>query len=114
MSRADKARATREAVEHAEMLELIQMPAFRKFLWHVFSVSSMFHSTHGANALTSAFAEGRRSLGLDILDRLRMVQPDVLLHVLRDSINTQQEPQNGTRSRYPSSADADDVDDDDA
>lgn len=101
MSRSQNRQAIQEATEQAEMLDLIQRPGFRAFLWRVWETAHMFSGTHGADALTSAYAEGRRSLGLEMLTMVSSVRPDALMLVLADTLSKPQQETASARGRYP-------------
>ena len=49
-----------------DMLELVGLPAFRRFLFTVAQRSGICATTHGTDLDASAY-EGRRSLGIEIL-----------------------------------------------
>jgi hypothetical protein len=86
--------------------DLIQLASFRRFVGRVFESAHVLATTHSANAQTSALAEGRRSLALEILDMLTQRQPDALIRVLQENLKAQpQEQQHGRRSRDDSSTD---------
>jgi hypothetical protein len=53
--------------------------AFRKFLWTLFTDAGIFYPTYSRTSPhDTAYMEGRRSLGLEVLHILKAVRPDIL------------------------------------
>lgn len=67
-------------LQAAEEADLLRDPKFRRFLFRVLSEAGIFALTtfQRGDPGSSAYAEGRRSLGAEILHHLKHVQPDVL------------------------------------
>ena len=56
-------------------------PEFRRFLWRVIQSAGIFNrTTDGSVDRHLAYAEGRRNLGLDILDMAELGQPIPDIH----------------------------------
>lgn len=61
--------------------DLMQDENGREFVWHLLDFSGVNASIFNTNALTMAFAEGRRSYGLDLQ---RLIAPDFYHLMLRE------------------------------
>lgn len=58
----------------------------RRWLWDYLSSAHCFHTTHVAgDALGSAFQEGRRSLGLELLSDIMRSCPDSYIQAMREA-----------------------------
>jgi hypothetical protein len=57
-------------VRAAELKGLMGDVRFRNFVLRLLANASIFHTTHRAEPVQSAFAEGRRALGLEVLHEL--------------------------------------------
>ena len=62
-----------------------EQPAFRKFIWTVFTEAGIFVPTYSRGSPhDTSYNEGRRALGLEVLHMLKHVQPDILAIVERE------------------------------
>lgn len=53
--------------------------AFRIFLWTIFDDAGIFYPTYShGSPYDTAFREGRRAMGLEVLHLLKHVRPDIL------------------------------------
>ncbi len=93
----------KQVKEDAQLL--MERPEFRRFLFSVIQSCGFFSATNGSDPVTS-FAEGRRSLGLDILATVETGQPAehpdripilTLMQVLREEAQTKTEKPNGKK-----------------
>lgn len=58
---------------------LNESKAFRKFIFTLFAETNIFYPTYSrASSLDTAYQEGRRSVGLEVLHMLKGVRPDIL------------------------------------
>ena len=71
-------------IEREETRLLLEDRKFRRFLWRLLAQSDMFGSSHRGNPSDASFKEGRRTLGLELLDELRVVRPDALHIILAE------------------------------
>ena len=78
---------------------LMLIPAFRRFCFTIFRDCGMYTGSFHSEAAFLAYAEGRRSLGLDILGRLAHASPDAHIAILTE-VQPLQEASNGRRKRY--------------
>lgn len=66
--------------------------AFRQFVFALFTDARIFMPTHSrASPYDTAYYEGRRSLGLEVLHRLKHVRPDILSLIEREGNLLEQE-----------------------
>ena len=69
---------------------------FRQFVWTILIEAGIFAPTHRQGQPdTSAYMEGRRALGLEVLHMLRAIRPDVLALLEREGslLEKQAQPQ---------------------
>ena len=91
----------RERREKADMVELLKLPEFHRFVWRVIQSAGIFaRTTDGSVDRHLAFDEGRRHLGLEILSMVEDGQPVrhpdqipvlTLIQTLREEANQPQE-----------------------
>lgn len=96
-----KSRLTRQQLAAADLENLMLDERFRRFLFTVLDTSGMFTGNYQPDGRNHAFAEGRRSLGLDILRTAEhYAGPHALLRILEAEEKTQKEAPNGSRTDY--------------
>jgi hypothetical protein len=89
---------------------LMERPEFRRFCFRILESSGIYASTYGAEVAV-LFAEGRRSLGLEILDWITTAYPlsepssvpvNAMLAILTEEFNSRatKEATDGTRSGH--------------
>lgn len=96
--------------DETDMAELLELPAFRRFVFKSIQMAGILSAaTTGADGRDLAFAEGRRSLGLDILRAVEAGQPAPLRHplsimtliaALREEANPTSKPEKPRAGRY--------------
>jgi len=65
---------------------------FRKFIWTLFVDAGIFYPTYSPRSpYDTAYREGRRAMGLEVLHMLKTVRPDVLSIVEREGNLLEQE-----------------------
>lgn len=58
---------------------LEENPAFRRFVWTILKDAGIFYPTYSPRSpYDTAFAEGRRAMGLEVMHMLKHIRPDVL------------------------------------
>ena len=72
----------RADLNRRDLEALSQDPRFLRFLFTVLDAAGIYASTYGSRDHL-AFAEGRRSLGFDMLRTVEMTRPDAQLAVLQ-------------------------------
>ena len=80
---------------HKSDLEALSAdPKFLRFLFTVFSSAPMFTGTYGTEGRHLAYAEGRKSLGFDMLRSVELVAgPETLLRIIEAGTKAQKEYQ---------------------
>lgn len=87
MERSDRAIQREEAKLAKEethqllngLLYTAAAPAGRRWLWHLLASAGIYSPSYADNALRTAYNEGRRSLGLEILNLLTEEAPEAYL-----------------------------------
>lgn len=68
------------------IVSLMSTAPGRQWLWNLLASTRMFHTTHTpGDPLASAFSEGRRSVGLDLLADIMAYTPDLYIQAMRES-----------------------------
>jgi hypothetical protein len=83
------------------MEALSQDPRFLRFLFTALNTAGIYNSTYGSKDHL-AFAEGRRSLGFDMLRTVELVRPDAHLAILQAETSALMEYPDGRSARYDS------------
>lgn len=78
---ADIQRKGQEASDQKDFLEMIATPAGKRYLRRVIATCGVFQTTYTGNSETF-FKEGRRSVGLELLDDVRKWAPELLGAIL--------------------------------
>lgn len=81
---ADAEKARRRAREVEDLKWLAGHPQGRRIAWRLLEQAGVFRSTFNTNAMTMAMSEGRRTLGLFLLDELMEVAPEVLTRMMQE------------------------------
>lgn len=111
----------REKRDRADLDYLLARPEFVRFLWRVIQLSRIFaRTTDGSEGRILGFDEGRRNLGLEILEMVEAGQPVphpegqpilTILQALREeAIQQPQEKPSDRRQRYDRTQELDDPD----
>ena len=98
----------RTELAHRDLEALMRDDRFLRFLFTVFSSAPMFSSAYGAEGRHLHFAEGRRSLGFDILRSAERIRPDVLPAVLAAEMTALKEYPDGNTYKRTDELDEDD------
>jgi hypothetical protein len=83
---ADSARSRdNEAEAQTRALrELLDLPAGRRVVWRLLERAGLFRQSFTGEPLSSAFNEGRRALGLEMLAEIAEAAPDAYPALLRE------------------------------
>lgn len=80
------------AEDEAKLRELgdvrlvMSSPAGRRFLWRLIdSVAHVFSGSFSGDALSTAFAEGRRAVGIDVMREAQRASPEHYLSMLEEA-----------------------------
>lgn len=91
MSLHDAARSLSQAGEHSRIMRtddlrvVLSSRPGRRFYWRTMQDSGVFDSTFTGDALLSAFKEGRRAQGLDLMKEAQAVAPMKYLLMLEEA-----------------------------
>lgn len=79
-------RLERERVkqERQDIVDLWNLPAFRRFAWRSLESDAVFHTTYSPDAHQMYFNTGRRERGLEFLAILTLAVPDALATLMRE------------------------------
>jgi hypothetical protein len=98
----------RDKRDKQDLEYLLARPEFRRFLWRVIQTARIFARTTDGPA-TRSLDEGRRNLGLEILEMAEAAQPaapspdipaSTLIQVLLEESQQPTEKPSGRRNRY--------------
>lgn len=65
---------------------MLASPHGRRLLLRILMQSGIWHPAHGLEERHLAYAEGRRSLGLEVLDWFTAVNPGAFMHILAEGL----------------------------
>lgn len=83
--KAEKEAALREQERIEGLAYLTSTRSGRAWLWALLAKCGVFSQTFNGEALTSAFNEGRRTVGLDLLNELLGALPETFLQMTREA-----------------------------
>jgi len=78
-----------------DLLWLMSDKRGRRYMWRLLGESGVFHVTHTGEALSSAFNEGRRSRGLDVLKEITQHCPDRFSEMQKEARTNERRSANG-------------------
>lgn len=76
-------------LHHNDLLAVMGSAEGRRFVWELIGTAGVFRQSFGPDALATAFSEGRRSIGLELLARLQDEAPDAYLKAQGEFIESQ-------------------------
>lgn len=85
-------------IARTDLIFLMSREEGRRTLFRIIEASGMFASTYGSDGRDLAMREGRRSLGLEIIDWLVAIDPMALVRLLEEGVQSQKEPVNVRRT----------------
>ena len=91
------AKVSRAELAKLDVEALMLNDNFLRFLSTIRLVAGIETVAYGPDSRHLHFAEGRRSLWCDILRTVELAQPDALLRILTEEMNTSKETSNGRR-----------------
>ncbi len=83
--RREKQAQIADAQRAAVITNVMSTVEGRHWLWDILASCHCFSTTFNGDALTSAFAEGQRAVGLSILANIMLACPDQYLQAQRES-----------------------------
>lgn len=81
-AQAEKARLRAREVE--DLKWLAGHPQGRRIAWRLLDLAGVYRTTFNTNAMTMAANEGKRSLGLFLLDELLLASHEVLTRMMQE------------------------------
>lgn len=93
-----------------DLEELMLDQRFLRFLSTVLETAGIHTGAYGSDGRHLAFAEGRRSLGFDILRSAEVIRPDALLAILQAELDALKGHPDGRPTHYDRNLDLDDDD----
>lgn len=87
-------------IEQADLGQLMTLPAFRRFMLRLHARAGIMQTTYRADAGASAYAEGRRNLGLELLELICTAVPGAHVQIISEPISSPKESKHG-RSHDP-------------
>lgn len=89
-------------LNRSDLEALAADPKFLRFMFTVLSSAPMFSGTYGTDGRHLAYAEGRRSLGFDMLRSVEIVAgPDTLLRIVEAGTKAQKDYQDDVSPNDP-------------
>lgn len=90
-----KERARRE--READLRGVMSTPAGRRFVWRLIDADAgVLRHSHAGEALATAFNEGRRALGISLLQEVQKVTPADYVRMVGEHLSTHED---GERQR---------------
>lgn len=74
----------------ANIREVLKSRQGKQFIWHILSLSNIYSDSFTGNS-TTFYNEGRRSIGLQVLQLLEDADPTLYPRLLLDNINVTEE-----------------------
>ena len=94
---AEKAAKVAEANRRAVVVALMDQQLGREYIWTLLSEAGIFTQVFSTDPLILAFNEGRRSMGLRLLDDVTTFTPDQFIQAMREA-NGRRTVDNASRS----------------
>ena len=81
----EKQAKTTASLHEATVRDIMSTPSGRHWLWDHLSACHVFHSSFTGDALTTAYAEGERNMGLRLLSQIMQACPDNYILAQREA-----------------------------
>lgn len=95
------------ALLDADMKRLMGDLSALRFFYRVLDASGYLKGAYGADGRNLVYNEGRRSLGLEVLQLVEATQPDALIRILQAAQTIPKEIPHGRRSNSTNRTDED-------
>lgn len=73
--------------ELSDLRKILKIPEGRRFVWNLLAKAGLFHSSFALNSNQTAFNEGRRNLGLDLMIDLNEADVGAFAQLQREYIS---------------------------
>lgn len=67
-----------------DLRQVLSTPRGRRFVWRMLSMARIYEQSFTGDALTTAFNEGRRAVGNQLLAELNETAPDAFITMLQE------------------------------
>ncbi len=88
MTKAEKA-AAQQADD--DLHAVMKTPNGRRFVWRLMTQAGVLAASYAADPTATAFNEGRRSIGLNLMREIQRVCPDLYVASLREDLQAKEE-----------------------
>lgn len=88
----DQAHRARE-----DLRKVLALPEGRRFVWSILSSTGVYGRAFTGEALTTAHNEGRREIGITLLEKIEADAPGSYLAMLREALDEQTLIENGRK-----------------
>ena len=88
-ARIDKETEHKRLRDISDMQKMLKLPEFRRYMWKLMGDAGLFRSSFSQNAMTMSCSEGRRDIGLGILNDLNNADVNVFGQIQREYISEQ-------------------------
>lgn len=85
LKEADYQVRTREIDETAELIELLRVPAFRRYTWRYMAACNVFSAGFEQSGSRMAFNEGARNIGTKMLSEIMDADPESFILMMQES-----------------------------
>lgn len=82
----DDDRGYRLVVE--DLQALLSTPVGRRVLWRLIERTGLFGSSFSESATTAAYSEGRRSVGIELMDWVQREAPNRWIEMVQEALGT--------------------------
>ena len=82
--------AAEDALVKEGLTAALSTVAGRMLFWRLLSLSGMYMNPHSGNALNTAFAAGRQSVGQDIIGLIEDVDPNSYINMMKENVERDQ------------------------
>lgn len=82
-------RALETKQEHQR--QVLETPAGRAFVWEVLTLCGIYRSSYTGNETGTIFAEGRRSIGLELLGEINAVRPHAHVQMMDEAVSREED-----------------------
>lgn len=84
IERQQQRAAFNAAEARLDLRHVLSTPRGRRFVWRVLAMARIYEQSFTGDALTTAFNEGRRAVGNQLLAELNDTDPDAFVAMLRE------------------------------
>jgi hypothetical protein len=88
-----------------DLMQVLSTPRGRRFVWRVLAIARTYEQSFTGDPLTTAFNEGRRAVGNQILAELNETAPDAFVLMLREQQRAAREVEQTSDARQEAETD---------